>query len=192
MQVDRIENSLLNSNTYIISVEEGDFLIDCGDIYKLKDNFDIKAVFITHPHFDHIYGLNELMKRFPDCKVYIYEEGYEALYNERLNLSKYYGISFEFISKNIVLLNKKNSVIDFDGLKVEVIHTPGHYPGAVCYRIHNYLFSGDSYIPGFKTVINLPQSNKKDAIASEILIKRLWTENVVLCPGHGNNCSTGK
>ena len=73
----------------------------------------------------------------------------------------------------------------FDGFKVEVIHTPGHHPGAVCYRIGDYLFSGDSYIPGIKTVANLPLSDKKEAMDSEILIKKLWTGNVVLCPGHG-------
>lgn len=192
MQVNRIENSFLNSNTYIISVEEGDLLVDCGDIYKLKDNLHIKAVFITHPHFDHIYGLNELMERFPNCIVYIHEEGYEALYDERLNLSKYYGSSFTFFFKNVVRLINRISTIDFNGFKVLAIHTPGHHPGAVCYRIGNYLFSGDSYIPGFKTVINLPQSNKRDAMNSEILIKKLWTENVILCPGHGKNCSVEK
>lgn len=185
MRVHRIENSLFNSNTYIISCKQGDFLIDCGDVCKLEDNLNIKAVFITHPHFDHIYGLNELVKRFPDCVVYVHENGYEALYDERLNLSKYNESSFMFCYRNVVQVCGEKADMIFDGFKVEVIHTPGHHPGAVCYRIGDYLFSGDSYIRGIKTVANLPLSDKKEAMDSEILIKKLWTGNVVLCPGHG-------
>lgn len=192
MQVNRIENSFLKSNTYIISVKEKHFLIDCGDIYKFKNNLEIEVVFITHPHFDHVYGLNELMEQSPNCKVYIHKEGCEALYNERLNLSKYYGSPFVFSFKNVILLYKDITIIDFDGFKVVAIHTPGHHPGAVCYRIGNYLFSGDSYIPGIKTVTNLPQSNKKEAMDSEILIKKLWTENVILCPGHGKDLAVNQ
>lgn len=188
MQVDRIENTIFSSNTYIVSVEEVDFLVDCGDIYKLKDSLNIKAVFITHPHFDHIYGLNGLMRRFPNCTIYVHEEAYKALYNERLNLSKYCGKDFVFFFRSVVQLCKEISIIDINGFKIEAFHTPGHHPGAVCYRIGDYLFSGDSYIHGIQTITNLPQSDKAKAMTSEILIKKLWTKNIVLCPGHGNKC----
>lgn len=116
------------------------------------------------------------MKRFPDCVVYVHENGYEALYDERLNLSKYNESSFMFCYRNVVQVCGEKADMIFDGFKVEVIHTPGHHPGAVCYRIGDYLFSGDSYIPGIKTVANLPLSDKKEAMDSEILIKSCGRE----------------
>ena len=93
------------------------YLIDCGDIEPIvkwcKENEKvIKGVFITHSHFDHIYGLNELIDYYPNCVVYVSRESKEALYSDRLNFSLYHEKSFVFLGDHVRLLE--------DGDKVEL------------------------------------------------------------------------
>jgi glyoxylase-like metal-dependent hydrolase (beta-lactamase superfamily II) len=63
--------------------------------------------------------------------------------------------------------------------------SPGHDRGCLTYRVGEYLFTGDSYIPGVKVIMNFPQSNKQDA---EISLERIFEikgkYNVIICPGH--------
>ena len=49
---------------------------------------------------------------------------------------------------------------------------------------NDYIFTGDSYIPGFKVVTNLPKGNKIQALESVVKIKSL-VEGRTICPGHG-------
>lgn len=76
--VSHIVNSIFSSRTYILS-EEGNtefWLVDCGDIPPIVDllsfiggrPFGLKGVLLTHAHYDHIYGLPQLMELFPQVK----------------------------------------------------------------------------------------------------------------------------
>lgn len=192
MTLQRIENNFLSSNMYLLSDEDKTILIDCGDLEKVDDRPQIDAVFITHPHFDHIYGLNKLLERQPSCKVFILKGGREYLASARKNLSKYHETPYTFESENICEINDGDTIMISENLKVRVYATPGHNPICATYVIGNYLFSGDAYIPEVKTVTILPQSNKADALKSEEIIKRLWTKGMTICPGHGKIISNNK
>ncbi len=70
----------MNSITYILTSEGADdcVLIDCGYSDELipaieKIGKSVKAVFLTHAHYDHIYGLNMLYGQYPDALVYTNE-----------------------------------------------------------------------------------------------------------------------
>lgn len=75
------------------------------------------------------------------------------------------------------------SVNLFDGIDARAVYTPGHNPGSVTWVIEDMVFTGDSFIPGLKTVTNMPLSNKAQALESEILIRRLAKDRTVY-PGH--------
>ncbi len=68
-------------------------------------------------------------------------------------------------------------------MKVHAVFTPGHSPCCVTWVLDDMMFTGDSYIPGVKTVTNLPHCDKKQAACSEILIKKL-AEHRTVYPGH--------
>lgn len=185
MHVYRIVNSVLESNTYCIWEDSSDdmWLIDCGDadeIIKLARSFDktIKSVFLTHSHYDHIYGLNDLNDYNPEFIIYTNEFGAQALKNSRINLSRFFGHNFEYKGTNIHILDDNNI---FGALMV-----PGHDPSSMCYLIKNYLFTGDSYLLNFSIIDRFPNSNKEDAKNSEDLIKSLWVSGMIMCPGHGD------
>ena len=65
-EVCRLENDVFTSNTYVLLERgsQGVWLVDIGDFGKVKKlltpSNDVKGCFITHSHFDHIYGLNSL------------------------------------------------------------------------------------------------------------------------------------
>ncbi len=71
-----------------------------------------------------------------------------------------------------------------DDIKVKGLTTPGHCPSCVIYCIGDYIFTGDSYLPGVKVVTKLPKGNKKQAFESIEKILHL-AEDKTKCPGHG-------
>ena len=76
LKVKKIINDAPSSNMYVL-FEEGQnnaFLIDVSDVKvlfnELPKDLNIRGIFLTHTHFDHIAGINELVSRFPGCSIY--------------------------------------------------------------------------------------------------------------------------
>ena len=189
--VKKIINSVFSSSSYILKRTGGakGYLVDVGDVEELlNENLDngwVNGVFITHSHFDHIYGLNELLARFPSMVVYTSSYGREGLYSDRLNFSRYHESPFVFRGQNVVVLKDGDRVPLGDGLEMEVLETPGHDPGCLCYKLGHYLFTGDSFIPGVPTVTKLRGGDKEANLASLKKIREYITNETVVCPGHG-------
>ncbi len=157
-------------------------LIDPGDIWADFEN--TKTVLLTHAHFDHIYGLNGLLKYSPDVSVYTNEIGREMLLEARKNLSFYQEIPFVFKHPESIVIVKDGDVINIsDGNMAKAVFTPGHNPSCITWIINDMVFSGDSLIPGIKTVTNLPGSNRSQAVKSEEVIRQLAIGRTIY-PGH--------
>lgn len=189
MLIQQIVNSIFNSNTYILSDNENCWLIDVGDIDKIcqfvAGKYELKGVFLTHSHFDHIYGINELYEKFPLCNIYTSAYGYIALRDAKKNLSFYHEQTIEYLEDNIQILKEGDKIEIFSNIYLEVLGTPGHCPSCLTYYTNDYIFTGDSYIPGIKVVTNLPKGNKIQAQESVEKIKELiGIRNI--CPGHGD------
>lgn len=193
MIVSHIVNTVYASRTYVLS-QKGSlsvWLVDCGDVPPLMDYlsslgddlFRIEGVLLTHAHYDHMYGLPKLTEMFPSLRVYTNEIGEKALANERLNFSKYHEDPINYVSDNVVICGDGDEIELFDGVKAFVHYTPGHNTACLTYEVGDYLFTGDSYIPGIKVVTNLPGGDKALAVESLERILKL-AEGKVLCPGH--------
>ena len=125
-----------------------------------------------------------LAEVFPSLPVFTNEDGKTALLDDKLNLSKYNGDPFVLIDTDYLHLVENGEFIDlFDGIKAEAVFTPGHSPSCVTWVIDDIILTGDSFIPGIKTVTNLPLSNKAMAAKSEVLIRELAAHRVVYA-GH--------
>ena len=144
----------------------------------------LRGVLLTHAHFDHIYGLNVLAAIFPSLSIYTNREGQEELLSDKLNFSRYYGEPFVLdVPENVRLVESDGCVDLFDGITAQAIFTPGHSPSCVTWVVDDALFTGDSFIPGVKTVTNVPHSNKEQAAVSEALIRDLADHRIVYA-GH--------
>ena len=162
-----VKNRLLQSATYFVD----NYIIDCGDgdvILKVADDnlIEIRGIFLTHCHQDHIYGLPKVLERFPNAKIYCSSMTHRGLKDEELNLSYLMPeFSFPFIyDDNVVEITEGVHLID--NMKVEMFISEGHSNDCQSYIIDGNLFTGDAYLPFAKVFTKWPTSNKKLALAS--------------------------
>ena len=186
--IQKVQNSLFDSCTYVLSMGTSVcWIVDCGDVeplVPLLKNKHLNGVLLTHAHFDHIYGLNKLLEYFPGLIVYTNRTGYEALLNDKLNLSKYHETPFVFEEPKLIRIITDGDEIELDkGVTAKVIATPGHHPSCLSYIVGDAFFTGDSYIPGTKVVTNLPKGNKGQSLESLNKIMQL-SNNFTVYPGH--------
>ena len=191
VRVETIVNSVFSSNTYLISSDESSdsWLVDCGDMDEvmkiLPDGNRIRGLFLTHTHFDHIYGINELARLFPECLIYTSEYGATAIRSSKLNLSRYHECPVEYVGDNLRVLKDGDVVWLYDGEEMSVVETPGHCLSCLSYMTDEWFFSGDSYIQGLKVVTNLPKGDKDLAQLSVEKIKSMVGHRMLLA-GHGD------
>ena len=187
MLIHIIVNTFFSSCTYVLTVDDFLWLVDCGDvepILPLIKGKNLKGVLLTHAHYDHIYGLNELLRHFSNTLVYTNECGKDTLLNARKNMSLYHETPFVFeYPENIRIVNDGDEIELSYGLKAIVKATPGHHPSCLTDIIGDAIFTGDSYIPGTKVVTILPKGNKKLAQDSVEKIL-LMSEGRIIYPGH--------
>lgn len=183
-----ITNSIFTSKTYVLgdTNQSSIWLVDCGDIDKVLAQVGdrlISGVLLTHAHFDHIYGLPELLRHFPHCQVVTDEVGLKTLADSRLNLSRYHETPIAVSPENVLLVQEGDSVPLFEDLSARVYETPGHHPSCLTFEIGNCLFTGDAYIPGEKVITNLPGGDKALAAESVKRILELGVGKTILS-GH--------
>ena len=168
MSIYRLSGRFLEESTYIVSKGEACLVIDPGaDAEKIlsfceEKGICIQAVLLTHAHVDHTYGAAELSKLgYP---IYLHDSEAELL-NGRGNLALAFGVSLEKILKYRTFEGERRT-IDLDPFIVEVIHTPGHTAGSVCYLIEGDLFSGDTLFADSYGRTDLPSGDEQDLICS--------------------------
>ena len=188
MDVQRVVNDVMSSATYIISQEGCDnvWLVDCGSYASIKaliPNKTISGVLLTHTHYDHIYGIQALVNSFPESKIITNNHGVIGLASTTLNLSKYFSDPITIEEERIEVVQEGDAIELFPGVKANILETPGHNPSCLCFEVSEYLFTGDAYIPGFKTVTNFTGADKEMAQASFNRIQTL-AEQYIVCPGH--------
>lgn len=199
MEVVQIKNTYFNSNTYILSISDSQevWLVDCGDIEPILDwmgrnrKTNVIGVFLTHSHFDHIYGLNNLSEKFPHIYVYIANQvGFDALYDIRQNGSRYADIPFVLADnvKVCLLQNVEESIVIWRDIEGRYYSVKGHSQDSVCFEFANYLFTGDSFIPNIRTVSKLKGGNREEAKQTILDIKETFSGDIVICPGHEDMC----
>ena len=175
-----IRNKDHDKNVYLIDAGNSDEVLN-----SLNPNQKVKAIFLTHAHFDHIYGINQIVDNFPNCKIYCSEYTSEALSSEKLNLSFYHLDPIVFNGKHINFLYDGMSIELFTDYQIKVLETEGHNKGCLSYIICEGIFTGDSLIPGHSVVTKLKSGNKSEAIKSVQKIYKFLENDQKIYPGHG-------
>ena len=154
--------------------------------YIQKNNLILKAVLLTHGHFDHIRGVDRLCNCFKDVPLYIHDLDKIMLLDSYFNGSEMLGEEFIVKHKPILLSGDETLSILEDNIKV--IHTPFHTKGSVCYYFTNnkLLFSGDTLFKNSIGRDDLPNADSSKTNQSLKKIKALPKETKIY-PGHGSN-----
>lgn len=186
MKLYHLINGPLRINTYILVNERSSTaaVIDCGENYKLLKQaeatygFKIKAVLLTHAHFDH----SGCAKRLQDdgAEIYISRQDSPKISNSE-NLASNFGRKFESFTPNYTFSDGDELCVE--GITFRVILTPGHTDGSACFVTENAIFSGDTLFRESVGRTDFPSGNREDLVAS---VKRLFALNgdYNVYPGH--------
>ena len=197
MKINKYLTGIITVNTYLVYDEDTKkgFIVDpgayCPQLTKDAKNegVDIKYIILTHGHGDHIGGVAEHLKDFPDAKVVAYEDEAEMLANPELNLSK--DCCRREISMSADIYVKDRETMKVGNMELTFIHTPGHTKGGMSIYTDGYLFSGDTlfrmsigrtdfYGGDFREIIN----SIKDRLF-------LFPDDTVVLPGHMGSTTIG-
>lgn len=138
-----------------------------------QHGFLLEAILLTHTHSDHTAGLPELLMQHPELPVVLHPS---ELYRIKRHL-KHGGVLREL---------KDGEFFQLGSTSIQLLHTPGHSAGEVCYLVQGdrpYLFTGDTIFIRDCGRTDLDTGNNDDMFASIQKIKGL-PPNTVILPGH--------
>ncbi|MGI6233643.1 MAG: MBL fold metallo-hydrolase [Christensenellales bacterium] len=173
----------LETNCYIAYQEERDdaVIIDPGaDAEKIKHALNgrkVAAVLLTHGHFDHTGALYA----FADAPIYIHEQDAPMLTDSHFSFGLFSGDTKKRPPATGFLTD--GQVLDLAGIQFDVMSTPGHTRGSVCFKVGEDIFTGDTMFKGDYGRTDLPGGSMEAMRAS---LRRLFA--LVGCriyPGHG-------
>ena len=114
-----------------------------------KHGLNVRALVHTHTHIDHV-GATESVQRATGAPARIHEDDL-FLYRMLPIQSQLVGVSLPLPAELDAFL-RDGEVVSAGSLSLEVLHTPGHTPGSVCFRLGNserdVLFAGDTLFAG--------------------------------------------
>ncbi len=148
----------------------------------------IEKILLTHSHWDHIADVHELRER-TDVPVYVHplDEG-NLIDPGSDGLPLYFPIRGVEPDRYL----EEGKVIKVGDLTIEVIHTPGHSPGCVCFYLkkQKVLFSGDTLFKGSMGGLHLPTAQPELMGSSLAKLAALPADTRVI-PGHGEDTTIG-
>ena len=195
MFINKIKNSPITSNCYILYIDSKCIIVDPGssnndklfDFLNLK-NLTPEYIFLTHEHFDHIWGLNDLRSRYLNLKVISSLECSNSIICSKKNMSAFYkDINFTCLKSDIIF----NESFEFDwmGANFHFFVTEGHSLGSICILFNNNLITGDTIILNEKTVTKLPNGSESKLKSSLLKISEKITFPINILAGHGEDFS---
>lgn len=190
LMVERFVNSVFGSNTYVVHDGAVAIVIDLGDLAPVaafirSKQLVLKAMLLTHTHYDHIYGIRGFMGEFAGVPIYTSAFGRQALAIPKWNFSRYHEDPISVESDLIRELVDGDRLELFDGCPIQAIETPGHDRSCLSYTIGDSLFTGDSYIPGTKVIATFPNSDKAEAASWYSKLEKM-SVGIDTFPGHGS------
>lgn len=195
MHIQKFINSIFNSNSYILSNKESKkvYVIDPGDSEPLvacinENNKTLAGIFLTHSHFDHIYGVNDLLLCFPETKLFASFYAKVGMFSEKLNGSLYKEIPFVVDPSEVSEIEENDVILLWEDTTLKVIETPGHDRDCVSFLVGKNVFTGDALIPGIKVFTKFKYSDKQQAANSINKVIKLSDDESVIWPGHENSC----
>ncbi len=178
IQIEKLELGPFGTNAYILTCQQtGDSVVvdapgEEDTIIERLSGTNPKYILMTHNHMDHVGALSRLKS---ELKVPLVAHASDSG-----------GLPLQPDS----LLND-GDVVSFGKIQLEVLHTPGHTPGSLCFLTGKYLISGDTIFPGGPGKTGSPAAFKQvvESITSKLFILPDETE---VHPGHGDSTTLKK
>ena len=181
------------SNTYLVVdektneaalIDPGCYLDNAKKAIK-ENNANVKYSLLTHGHFDHILGAPYVRDDI-GAKIAIHKEEEECLESKRAYLMIRFNVTAPFVPSKADFYLAEGDIIKLGETQLQVMHTPGHSKGGVCFinHIDRVIFSGDTLF--YSTVGRTDAYGSSDEELQNSLLKLLALEgDYDVYPGHG-------
>ncbi|MGI5824222.1 MAG: MBL fold metallo-hydrolase [Bacillota bacterium] len=196
--IERMEVGPIGTNCYIVTnvKDKVTMVVDPGGSYSgikayleaVQAEIGSKVVLLvnTHGHWDHIYHNADLLRDYPEAKLYIHKEDEPMLSKDytRMVSSVKPTTPDGYLEDGMTLM--------LGSLPMRVFHTPGHSKGGVCILLKDkYLLAGDTLFKGSIGRTDLPGGSFKEIIESVRTKLLPLGDDVAVLPGHGPASTIG-
>lgn len=190
-------NKPVTSNCYVLFDKEkcnDCIIVDPGSkseayLIEFIDREGLHPLYIilTHEHFDHCWGVNELVKQYHIpimCSLLCAE----AIKHEKRNCSVFYDNKEAFvINSETVSIESIGNILGFGEHLIRFVYTPGHSDASISFTIDSFIFTGDTLIKDERTVTKLPTGSVNKLKESLNELSSLKGNNYHVFPGHGES-----
>lgn len=197
MKIKRITGGMLPVNCYLLTddatgqtavIDPGFFNPELADAIWNAGSESIKAILLTHGHFDHTGGLVQV-HRMTGAKIYIGREDATFLHDPALSLSSMLSSTPQpAITPDILVFDGDS--IPLGSLTIQALHTPGHTVGSYCYLVEDALFSGDTLFQQSCGRTDFPTGDSA-ALAGSLRRLAALPGNFQVYPGHEGETTLG-
>jgi hydroxyacylglutathione hydrolase len=176
--IDKLTLGPYETNAYIVvCLKTGESLVidapaRASEIITGLNGTRPRYILLTHDHPDHTGVMVSLRSRL------------------KVPLATHEASSHQLKTPPEILL-KDGDIITLGNLKIDVLHTPGHTPGSLCFKVKKYLFVGDTIFPGGPGHTNSPDDFQEILASINEKIFKL-PGNTLILPGHGDGTTVMK
>lgn len=142
-----------------------------------------KAILLTHGHGDHIGGVQDIVNAH-HVPVYVHKGDVPYLSDPELNLSAYSNPTPIKVKADIIEVQQGDHITCGD-IDLEVLETPGHTPGGVCYYMEGLVFVGDTLFRDSVGRTDFPNGSYETLMESIKTQLYKLPNNTMVYPGHG-------
>lgn len=180
------------ANCYILTDGQRACIIDPGHegniLLEALADYTLEAILLTHRHFDHV-GAAQFIKDKTGAPIYMHEADLAAAQSEEAFREAQAVNSFvPHAIKGADVLVEDGSRVDLSFIHFDVLHTPGHSAGGVCFYTDTDIFTGDTLFKGSMGRTDFESGNQNQLFTSLVKISKL-PETLRVRPGHGGASS---
>ena len=195
LSLKQIENIPISSNCFVLfdkAVGNNCVVVDPGSennthIYRYLENEKLRPEYIilTHEHFDHCWGVNDMRNVYPNVKLVCSQICSEAIQDKKRNYSVFHQQPGFDLKPADIVLEDVNWVMNWNENQIRFVPAQGHSAAGIIIFIDKYVFTGDTLIKDIKTVTKLKTASKERLKDCLMMLEKEKGNKLIVCPGHG-------
>lgn len=195
LEIKQIDNIPISSNCFVLfdkAVGNNCIVVDPGSednssLYQYLEQETLlpESIVLTHEHFDHCWGVNDMRNVYPNVKLVCSQICSEAIQDKKKNYSVFHQQPGFDLKPADIVLEDVCWMVNWNGYQIRFVPAKGHSAAGIVFFIDKYVFTGDTLIKDIKTVTKLKTASKEKLKDSLLMLENEKGKNLIVCPGHG-------